>query len=92
MLMKRTIVPYGSNDNLESATLAALIDGGNVVVCLDQVKSLEIEDIRRLIKLLRQSRNLGTEFALRTSRPDVRRALEVTALDRVFTVVEPDAA
>jgi anti-anti-sigma regulatory factor len=88
--MKYTTIVYelATCDQLEAATLDALNDGRHVIVNLDYVPALEIEDIRRLIKLLRQSREIGSEFALRATRPDVRRALAVTALDRVFTVLD----
>ncbi|HZY98254.1 MAG TPA: STAS domain-containing protein [Candidatus Baltobacteraceae bacterium] len=88
--MKYTTIVYDREGGvqLEAATLKALGDGRNVIVNLDQLPALEIEDMRRLIKLLRQSRDIGSEFALRATRPDVRKALAVTALDRVFTVLD----
>ena len=88
--MKYTTIVYepGAGDQLETATLEALNDGRNVILNLDFVPALQMEDMRRLIKLLRQTRDLGSEFALRATRPDVRKALAVTALDRVFTVLD----
>jgi len=92
--MKYMVLDYGtgSHEQFEATTLNALRSGREVVVNLDGLTSIEIEDIQRLIKLLRQSRNMGTEFALRATRPQVRKALAVTALDRIFTLVEADAA
>lgn len=88
--MKYTTIVYepGARDQLEAATLEALGDGRNVIVNLDSLPALEIEDMRRLIKLLRHSRDIGSEFALRATRPDVRKTLAATALDRVFTVLD----
>lgn len=88
--MKYTTIVYepGACEQLESATLEALGEGRNVIVNLDYVPALGFEDMRRLIKLLRQSRDIGSEFALRATRPDVRKVLAITALDRVFTVLD----
>lgn len=87
--MKYTTIVYErACEQLEAATLEALNEGRNVIVNLDYVPVLGIEDMRRLIKLLRQSRDIGGEFALRATRPDVRKTLAVTALDRVFTVLD----
>jgi len=92
--MKHTIVHYGPDtyETVEDTALDALANARNVVIDLDEVRSLGVEDVRRLTKLLHLSRNLGSEFALRTSRPEVRKALEITALDRLFTVIEEDVA
>lgn len=87
--MKYTTIVYEPGAcELESATLEALGEGRNVIVNLDYVPALGFEDMRRLIKLLRQSRDIGSEFALRATRPDVRKVLAITALDRVFTVLD----
>lgn len=92
--MKQTIVQYGpgSNETIENLALEALANARNVVIDLDGVRSLEIEDMRCLVKLLKLSRNLGAEFALQTRRADIRETLAVTALDRLFTVIEADVA
>ena len=87
--MKYTTIVYEPTcERLEAATLEALNDGRRVIVNLDYIPALSIEDVRRLIKLLRQSRDIGGDFALRATRPDVRKTLAVTALDRVFTVLD----
>lgn len=66
--MKYTTIVYEpGSEQLEAATLEALSDGRHVILNLDFVPALGIEDMRRLIKLLRQSRDLGGEFALRAS-------------------------
>jgi anti-anti-sigma regulatory factor len=92
--MKRTTVAYDtdSTDAFEREVLSALNHGHHVVVNLDYVPTLGMGDVRRLIKLLRKTRDIGTDFALHTARPDLRNILAVTALDAVFTVVESDAA
>lgn len=87
--MKYTTIVYAPGcEHLETATLDALNDGRNVVVNLDDVPALENDDVRRLIKLLRQSRDIGSEFALQTTRSDVRKMLAATALDRIFVVLD----
>lgn len=86
--MKYTTIVYEAGEQLETATLEALNDGRNVIVNLDYVPALGIDDMRRLIKLLRATRDRGNAFALRATRPDVRKVLAVTALDRVFTVLD----
>ena len=92
--MESIVIAYRSDNyrTVEKDTLEALKDGFTVTVDLDVLPSLEIEDMRRLISLLRRSRQTGGEFALRASRRDLRRVLAVTALDRVFTVLSADAA
>jgi anti-anti-sigma factor len=78
---------------LESAMRTALEDGAvRVVLNLDSLDSLDTEGVRGLIRLLRSSRAMGGELALRSNKPGVRRTLEVTALDRLFPMVESEAA
>jgi anti-sigma B factor antagonist len=77
---------------LEAAVLAALEAGTTrVILELDGVETLDTEALRGLIALLRRTRAAGGELVLRTSRPDVLRTLSVTALDRVFRVVQAEA-
>lgn len=77
---------------LESAVLAALEDGAaQVILDLDAVETLDTEGVRGLIKLLRSSRAAGGELALSVSKPSVRRTLAVTALDRLFPMIEAAA-
>jgi anti-anti-sigma factor len=73
---------------LEAAVLAAFEDGGQVVLNLDAVEALDTDGVRGLIQLLRRSRAVGGELALRTTKAVVRRTLAVTALDRLFPMVE----
>ncbi len=76
---------------LETAALAAIEDGGKVLLDLDGLDSLDTVGVRGLISLLRRVRSAGGEFSLRTSRADILRTLSVTGLDRVFSVVQPEA-
>lgn len=91
--MKYTTLIYEPRayDTFETGVLEALSDGRAVVVNLDYVPALETEDMRRLIWLLRQSREIGSDLALRVTRPDLRKTLAFTGLDRVFIVFN-DAA
>ncbi len=78
--------------SLEAAVLAALDAGANVVLSLDTLDTLDTEAIRGLITLLRRSRSIGGEVALRAGKANVRHTLQVTALDRLFPLVGPEAA
>lgn len=89
--MKNVVIEYRPDAlaDLETAVLAALEDGANqVVLDLDTIESLDTEGVRGLIKLLRSSRAAGGELALSVSKPGVRRTLAVTALDRLFPMIE----
>ncbi len=78
---------------LEAAILDALREGAErVVLDLDSVPSLDSAMLRELITLLRLARSRGADLALRSTRTAVHRTLSVTALDRVFPVLQPKAA
>jgi anti-anti-sigma factor len=78
---------------VEAAVLARLRGGARYVVLdLDAAAALDTEALRGLISLLRTARATGGEIALRSSRSDLLRTLSVTGLDRVFTVLQPQAA
>ncbi|MEO6836312.1 MAG: STAS domain-containing protein [Candidatus Tumulicola sp.] len=78
---------------VEAAVLTALEAGAaRVILDLDSLDTLDTEGVRGLITLLRRARALGGELALRSVKPDVRRTLAVTALDRIFPLVETEAA
>jgi len=73
---------------LETAVLGALEDGvDRVVIDLDSLDALDTDGVRGLITLLRRARTAGGQLALRSSKPEVRRTLSVTALDRIFEMV-----
>ena len=81
------------SEKLEADVLAAFQDGaGRVILSLDTIDSLDTDGVRQLITLLRRARTAGGELALRANKPHVRRTLSVTALDRIFTMVEEAAA
>lgn len=93
--MESVVIEYRPNPfaPLEEAVVAA-IEGGaeRVVLNLDPLESLDTHGVRGLIKLLRRSRAIGGELALHANNPDVRRTLSVTALDRIFPMVQVEAA
>lgn len=60
-----------------------------VVFAIDGLTSLDSARIRRLITLLRRTRETGADAALQVSRPDLLRTLHVTALDKVFSLQAP---
>lgn len=93
--MESILIDYRPHEYLalEDAVLTALHDGADrVVLDLDCVDMLDTAGVRGLITLLRRTRAVGGELALRSSKPDIRRTLSVTALDRIFTMVEAEAA
>jgi anti-anti-sigma factor len=93
--MTLTLIEYrpGGLASVETEMLAALADGATrVVLDLDQLETLDAAGVRDLIVLLRRARSVGGEVALRARKPDVLRTLSVTALDRIFTLVQEKAA
>jgi anti-anti-sigma factor len=82
-----------SLDRIQLETLAAFGDGARrVVLDLDALPRLDTEGVRGLIVLLRRSREVGGELALKVTRPDLLRSLHVMALDRIFPMVGTIAA
>jgi anti-sigma B factor antagonist len=78
---------------VEAAVLTALEDReSRVVLDLDSLDALDTEGVRGLISLLRRARSVGRDLALSSTKSDVRRTLQVTALDRLFPMVEAEAA
>jgi anti-anti-sigma factor len=92
--MKSVLIAYQPEaiPNLERAILSALGQGARVVLDLDALEILDTAGVRGLIALLRSARAVGGELALRSSKPAVRRTLEVTALDRIFALDGSEAA
>lgn len=78
---------------VEEAVLSALREGSpRVILDLEALDALDTQGVRGLITLLRRARAAGGELALTSLKPDVRRTLAVTALDRIFPLVEAEAA
>ena len=76
---------------LQAELRAVFADGAErIVLDLDQLTDLDSAEVRGLITLLRRSREVGGDVALRVTRPALRRSLEMMALDRVFPL-EPAA-
>jgi anti-anti-sigma factor len=74
---------------LQSRLLAAVGQGyARITLDLRSIVSLDITALRALISLLRIVRKCGADLTLAVAHPDVRRTLAVTALDKVFTVVQ----
>ncbi len=63
-----------------------------IILALDGLAVLDSFAIRRLITLLRRTREGGGEITLAVSRADLLRTLQVTALDKVFRLVGSAAA
>ncbi|MGC2244540.1 MAG: STAS domain-containing protein, partial [Candidatus Aquilonibacter sp.] len=77
-----------SLDAITRETLAAFEEGApRVVLDLDKLARLDTEGVRGLITLLRRSREVGGEVALKVTRPELLRSLSVMALDRIFPMV-----
>jgi anti-anti-sigma factor len=77
---------------VENAVLEAFAAGSPVSLDLDAVPALDDEGLRGLIKLLRRGRDVDGEVTLQTHRPEHRERLAVTALDRLFPIVDSEAA
>ncbi len=78
---------------LQAAVMSAFEAGvPRVILDLDTLERLDSASVRGLILLLRRSREIGGELALRVSRPEIVRSLKVMALDRLFPLVEAQAA
>jgi anti-anti-sigma factor len=92
--MRSVLIAYQPEavPTLEGEILAALRQGARVVLDLDSLDVLDTAGLRGLIALLRSSRAVGGELALRSNKPSVRRTLEVTALDRIFALEGTEAA
>jgi anti-anti-sigma factor len=72
---------------MEREVLAAIRGGvPEVTLRLDHLETLEVSDLRALIVLLRRAREAGGALAIQTSKPQIRRILAVTALDRLFAI------
>jgi anti-anti-sigma factor len=80
-------------DEIQREALTAFGEGATrVVLNLDDLPRLDTEGVRGLITLLRRSREVGGEVALKVTRPDLLRSLRVMALDRLFPMVGTIAA
>lgn len=77
-------------ETLQASVMAAFEAGEkSVSVDLDQIATLDSAAMRRLITLLRRTRDRGGEIGLITGRADILRSLQVTALDKIFHVTAP---
>jgi anti-anti-sigma factor len=80
-------------DAVTGKVLSAFADGSpRAVLNLDVLQRLDTDAVRGLILLLRRSREAGGEIALKATRPELLRSLQVTALDRLFPMVQEIAA
>jgi anti-sigma B factor antagonist len=74
------------------ADLAAIIDGASpatrVVIDMSGVEFCDSTGMNVLLSCLRQVRERGGELELAAPRPAVKKILQVTGLDAVFTVSE----
>ncbi len=82
-----------SLDQIQQEALALFGEGApRVVLDLDALPRLDTDGVRGLITLLRRSREVGGEIALKVTRPELVRSLHVMALDRLFPMVGTLAA
>jgi anti-sigma B factor antagonist len=90
-----TVVEYRPSlyPAVETEVLTALENGAErVVLDLEALTALDTQGVRGLISLLRRVRAAGGELVLRAVQPGVRRTLQVTALDRIFQLIDAEAA
>jgi len=78
---------------VEAALLAALAEGeSSIVLDLDSLDTLDTDGVRGLITLLRRARASGRDLSISATKPAILRTLQVTALDRLFGMVEAEPA
>lgn len=79
---------------LHSELAAVVKEGGpaRVVVDMSGVEFCDSTGMNVLLSCLRQARERGGELELAAPRPAVRKILQVTGLDAVFTIVNDAAA
>lgn len=78
---------------VEAGLSAALAEGeSSIVLDLDSLNALDTEGVRGLIRLLRRARASGRDLALSATKPAILRTLQVTALDRLFGMVQAEPA
>ncbi|MBV8374709.1 MAG: anti-sigma factor antagonist [Candidatus Eremiobacteraeota bacterium] len=92
--MRSVLVAYRPDavPALEETVLSLLREEVRVVLDLDGLAVLDTAGVRGLVSLLRSARAVGGELALRSTKPGIRRTLEVTALDRIFSLDGSEAA
>jgi len=93
--MESIVIEYHPNAYpvVEAALLTALEEEETrIVLDLDSIGALGTDGVRDLISLLRRARAVGRDLALSATKPDVLRTLQVTALDRLFHMVEAEPA
>jgi len=78
---------------ISDQALSAFADGAaRVILNLDTLARLDTDSVRGLIVLLRRAREVGGEVALKVTRPELLRSLQVMALDRLFPMIGSVAA
>jgi len=82
----------GESGRLARRQLARVIDSGavNLMIDLDQVGTIDSGGLAALIVTLRRARDKGGDVRVRTSRPHIRRLMELTGLSRVFRMPAAD--
>jgi anti-anti-sigma factor len=71
---------------LQDALVSAIKRGREVLIDLDRLPELDNAALRGLILLVRRAREAGGSLVVRTTRPELRDTLQVTALDRIVEV------
>jgi anti-anti-sigma factor len=86
----KTPVTPGVLSELQATVVAAAAAGErNPIIGLDEVAVLDSAMISTLVKILREVRALGGSVRLAVGRKSLLDTLRVTALDKVFSIVEP---
>ena len=82
----------GSLDTLTAGPaqsyIGAQFDGGQhqIVLDLDQVDFISSSGLRLLVNMLKRSHDVGGGFCLASVRPDIRRTLEISGLERILDI------
>ena len=86
-------VDLGSAPRLRDAAVARLMDGDrNLVLDLSAVEFIDSVGLGTLVAILKRARSLGGDVSLVVTSDRVRRPLELTGLDAVFTIHDQLAA
>jgi anti-sigma B factor antagonist len=91
-----TVVLEGRFDAHESPHAAETFDGiigdgqTSIAVSLADVQFIDSTALAQLVRVMKRCRELGGEFSLRNPSNPVLVILELTALDKAFTIVHSD--
>lgn len=81
-------VDLQTSPELRAAVLQAVEPPAAVVIDLAAVRYMDSSGVASLVEGLQRAREVGVAFVLASPSPSVRRLLDLSRLDRVFTLCE----